>query len=212
MEALKVELKGLAKEKDTIELEIAERSARLTAPGMPGLKGPLVDKEGFPFSHVDVFQVGQTGTAWLVLHTDHKAVSSKIERKLHELHALVKEVKEAGEPALKQPRAEEPTPPAAEAEPMNVDLEPFAIIDEVSDASPASEAGMEVGDQLCRFGGIVKSDGKELQRIGVNIQGFEGQQVIALVARGGQALELTLTPKKWAGRGLLGCHMKPITM
>lgn len=45
MDHLKDQLKQLMTEREAIEVEISERSARLTAPGMPGLEGPLVDEE-----------------------------------------------------------------------------------------------------------------------------------------------------------------------
>lgn len=42
---LKAELRRLLTERDVIEAEIAEKSARLNAPGQPGTTEPLVDKE-----------------------------------------------------------------------------------------------------------------------------------------------------------------------
>jgi len=48
MDGLKQEIKTLIEQREAIELEITERSARLQAPGMPGLRGPLVDDEVVP--------------------------------------------------------------------------------------------------------------------------------------------------------------------
>lgn len=44
-EALKTELRQLMQQRDALEAEIEERSARLNAPGQPGLRGSLLDKE-----------------------------------------------------------------------------------------------------------------------------------------------------------------------
>lgn len=51
MASLKAQLRELDVQRQAIEAEVEERSARLNAPGMPGLKGSLVDKE---VSAVDV--------------------------------------------------------------------------------------------------------------------------------------------------------------
>ena len=45
VEILKAEMKQLMAQKSTIEGDIAERTARLNAPGQPGLTGSLMDKE-----------------------------------------------------------------------------------------------------------------------------------------------------------------------
>lgn len=42
------ELKGLIAQRENIEAEIAALTSSLEAPGMPGVSGPLVDREGFP--------------------------------------------------------------------------------------------------------------------------------------------------------------------
>ena len=40
-----------------MELEMGTISARLSAPGAPGLKGSLVDREGFPIAGCDLYAV-----------------------------------------------------------------------------------------------------------------------------------------------------------
>lgn len=45
--------KELVLKKDEVEREIQELTAYLTAPGMPGLSGGLVDREGYPLADVD---------------------------------------------------------------------------------------------------------------------------------------------------------------
>ena len=52
--AMQDELKSLAQQKKVIEDEIIGLSECLTAEGMPGLSGPLVDKEGFPRDDIDI--------------------------------------------------------------------------------------------------------------------------------------------------------------
>ena len=52
--ALQDRLKSLAQKKKEIEDEIMTLSECLTAEGMPGLSGSLVDKEGFPREDIDI--------------------------------------------------------------------------------------------------------------------------------------------------------------
>ena len=52
--ALQEKLKELAKKKTEMEQEIGELTECLTAPGMPGLTGNLIDSEGFPRSDIDI--------------------------------------------------------------------------------------------------------------------------------------------------------------
>lgn len=44
----------------------------------------------------------------------------------------------------------------------------------------------------------------------VGRQAREGQATEALFWRQGAPLTLPLTPQRWAGRGLLGCHLRPL--
>lgn len=78
---------------------------------------------------------------------------------------------------------------------------------------------MQVGDLLCRFGDVVApalasgstgGSGQELlQQVAATLQASEGTAVEAVVLRHGHPLTLRLVPQRWAGRGLLGCHLQP---
>ena len=48
------ELKQLMKKRDEMEAEVDKLTGYLTGPGMPGLVGGLVDKEGFPIEDVNL--------------------------------------------------------------------------------------------------------------------------------------------------------------
>ncbi len=49
-----------------------------------------------------------------------------------------------------------------------------------------------------------------LQRVAGVLGGSEGRAVAATVLRQGAPLAVSLTPQRWSGRGLLGCHLKPL--
>ena len=50
-------LEHLFARKDAIEHEMRAISSRLTAPSQPGLRGALVDAEGFPIGGCDLYAV-----------------------------------------------------------------------------------------------------------------------------------------------------------
>uniref|UniRef100_A0A383VU54 Nas2 N-terminal domain-containing protein n=1 Tax=Tetradesmus obliquus TaxID=3088 RepID=A0A383VU54_TETOB len=108
----------------------------------------------------------------------------------------------------KMPQASET--PAAAAAAADVALRPFAVVDEVADGSPAAAAGIQLGDQLCRFGAAMAGSGSELQQVAQELQAHENKAVQVVFLRAGQAVQMQLVPQKWAGRGLLGCHLRPL--
>ena len=99
------------------------------------------------------------------------------------------------------------------------------MIDEVRGGSPAAAAGLELGDQVCRFAGVVAgasggaqggasgaaaTPGDELQRVAAALRAREGAAVEVVVLRQGRREELAVTPRRWAGDGLLGARLRPI--
>lgn len=96
--------------------------------------------------------------------------------------------------------------------------QPFAIIDEISPDSPASTAGLELNDLLLQFDNIDHTTNHyNFTAIAKLLSEKEGQIVRVTVRRcktmeWGEVIEeivdLELMPQKWAGRGLLGCHIR----
>lgn len=77
------------KEKENIEAEIEAIVEELNSPGPngappPGLKGNLVDREGFPRADVDVYNIRLKRNRLACLQTDHKELMKKIEDGLAE--------------------------------------------------------------------------------------------------------------------------------
>ena len=110
------------------------------------------------------------------------------------------------------------TPPALGTStapvPMEVveagDVQPFAEIDAVAEGGPAAAAGVAVGDRLLRFGGVNASNHDGLRALARLTQRSEGETITLLVQRGASNLALQLQPRRWAGNGLLGCHLMPL--
>lgn len=98
---------------------------------------------------------------------------------------------------------------------------PFAIIDEVSPNSPASEAGIKENDVLIRFGNVNSTNHRDFRAIAelLPLAASENKSILVAVRRKtselGGVVELTKTevlelkPRVWGGRGLLGCHIRP---
>jgi 26S proteasome non-ATPase regulatory subunit 9 len=86
----------------------------------------------------------------------------------------------------------------------------FAEIDEVAENSPASASGLQVGDLMIRFAHVTSQTPNFLTAVAGALQAGEGKELTAVVLRDGEEVKLKLTPQKWEGRGLLGCHLQPL--
>ena len=178
-----------------------------------------MDREGFPIPGVDLYAVRGDRGRYAVLRNDHAAVTNQMQRAMTDLHASAGALRGAASaparPAESADRAvgssrDDPSGASA-APPPNA--KPFAIIDEVTDGSPAHEAGLVVGDQVISFAGVDArvGSGDPLPKVAAALAANENRPVSALVLRRGAKTEVSVTPKRWAGRGLLGCHMRPKT-
>mgnify|MGYP006147495201 FL=1 len=217
----KQKVKELYSTREEMEKEMAEIAQRLTEEGMPGLRGALVDREGFPMPGVDLYQVRGDRGRYATLRNDHADVTKELEKRLSELHMqagvtkgvatmeltreAVEQLKRDEDDAFMRARARAAAqygaPPGALA---------FAYVDEVTAGSPASSAGLRVGDVILMFGDVTgPHEAGTLPRVAATLAQREGHPVAVWVSRGGSDVRLDVTPKKWEGRGLLGCHMRP---
>ncbi|XP_073169469.1 26S proteasome non-ATPase regulatory subunit 9 isoform X2 [Lepidochelys kempii] len=221
-EALSVrEVQELVRRKDELEAQIKACYAVLEGKGV-GMNEPLVDAEGYPRADVDVYQVRAARHNVICkqfcpekssfagaernegdnacLQNDHKALMLQVEKALHQLHAREKE-KQAKDEAEAQ----------AEAMNQNPSLpQPFARVNAVTPGSPASISGLQVDDEIIEFGSVDTHNFQTLQNIATVVQHSEGKPLSVTVIRGGKKLHLGLTPKQWAGKGLLGCNILPL--
>ncbi|KAK3514458.1 hypothetical protein QTP70_018702, partial [Hemibagrus guttatus] len=194
------DVQRLIKKKDEIEEQIKAYYEVLEDQGDVGMNAPLVDVEGYPRADVDLFQIRTARHSISCLQNDHKAIMVEIEEALHKLHA--------GERAKQEQDQAE-----AQVERMEQDLllpPPFARVDTVTQGSPAYQAGLCVGDEVVEFGSVNPSNFQNLQNIASVVQHSEGKSVSVAVIRNEQKVRLSLTPQRWAGRGLLGCNIVPL--
>ncbi|XP_023138146.1 26S proteasome non-ATPase regulatory subunit 9 [Amphiprion ocellaris] len=193
------DVKNLIKKKDDIEEQIKAYYEVLEDQGV-GVEGPLVDEEGYPRADVNLYQIRTARHEISCLQNDHKAIMVEIEEALHKLHA-----REKAKQKRDQAEAQE------EAMEQQVTLPPaFARVDAVTEGSPASGAGLRVGDEVIEFGSVNTANFQTLQNIASVVQHSEGKPLRVTVIRVGQKVQMNLTPKRWSGRGLLGCNIVPV--
>lgn len=92
----------------------------------------------------------------------------------------------------------------------------FALVDSVAPESPSAAAGLQVNDRIVAFGAIslrsFSTPADAMSALPGLLSSHENIPVDVIVHREGSAtgtLTLRLTPKRWTGRGLLGCHVIP---
>ena len=90
---------------------------------------------------------------------------------------------------------------------------PFARINSVAPNSPAQAAGLQENDLVLRFGSITIDSPNGFAALAQEVP--RSPSIDVVVQRGGPQGDttqttLTLVPRAWEGRGLIGCHIVPI--
>ncbi|KAK2422296.1 hypothetical protein P8452_52016 [Trifolium repens] len=218
---VKAETNSLMVKRSALESEMNSIIARLSQPGAPGLSGNLVDSEGFPRSDIDVTLIRAERRRLAELRNDYTNVTDKINQNIQILHSA----KLGGNNRLpnsgNDDRSDIQTSSTVETPSQNVILSlspnsmdvdvlvsrPFAVVDEITDGSPAVEDGLQLGDQILKFGNVEAGDNLQ-QRLNSEAQSSMGQTVPVVIMRQGNVINLTITPRTWQGRGLLGCNFR----
>ncbi|KAL2534816.1 26S proteasome regulatory subunit [Abeliophyllum distichum] len=217
---LKAEAMNLMEKRSGIEAEMNVIIERLCQPGGPGLFGNLLDSEGFPRADIDIPAVRADRQRLSELRNDHKDITEKIDQKIEVLHSarLAPITESDKDPGLNaQERVVNLGTSSSFGNPvgggnnsMDVDVvvsRPFATVDEITDRSPAAEDGLQLGDQIVKFGNVEVGENL-LQRLAAEAQINQGRAISLVVMRQGALINLTVTPRYWSGRGLLGCHFR----
>ncbi|MCD7451255.1 hypothetical protein HAX54_010469 [Datura stramonium] len=223
---LKAETMKLMDQRANTEAEMDVIIQRLCQPGGPGLSGNLVDSEGFPRTDIDIPNVRADRRRLAELRNDHKIMTEKIDQNIQVLHSArlastPSSVKNSDDTAgggvqgsavniAYSSPLDNYVVTAATSAAMDVDLvfsRPFAVIDEITEASPAAEDGLQLGDQVVRFGNV-QSGENLLQRLAAEAQSNQGCAVSMAVIRQGAMTNVQVTPRVWQGRGLLGCNFR----
>lgn len=206
-------LNRLIAQREALELEADAIASELNSPGPngeppAGIKSPLVDNEGFPRADIDLFNIRSKRQRLAIINTDHKSLMSEIELSLQEVLTISSTVASSSSMTVEGGETATTTATA----PITVSSKAIAIIDEILDGSPASTAGMMDGDELLKFGAVVTGNTPDaLNAIPSVVRDNVNQRINITVRRKGALVAVMLVPKTWSGRGLLGCHLTPIT-
>ena len=164
-------LRSLDVERRAMESEIVALCDILDQPGMPGIKGKLIDAEGFPIEGIDHHQVMSMRGRIACLNTDLSATMKQIEVGLADLHALQRVDQEpTAKPLVKadQEMADEETKAApglqAHSKVATVKADPCLWITDVREGSPAADAGLLLGDAVRSFGSFEPSKDLTLEQ------------------------------------------------
>ena len=207
--------------REAMETEMASIAGRLSQPGAPGLKGSLVDEEGFPIPGVDLYAVRADRGRYAVLRNDHEAITAELALALARVtkqagagHADATSRRAAGGCAS----ARERSAIARALSRRRKDAPPaFRRGGRRRGGSPAHTAGFAVGDQVLQFGDVARrgdegGGAETLARVAAAAAsaGAAGAAAAVSVRRRGALAQLECFPRAWEGRGLLGCHMRPV--
>lgn len=163
------------------------------------MQTPLVC-DGFPRSDIDVVSVRLIRVKIIRVRNDHKRVLLELEQKMIAHFQLQRA---GGDNTMMLDVVQVAEMPISL--PTNV---PFALIQEVASGSPAEASGLRNNDKLVRFGDVTATNHNRLQAIPSRVKA--NVPVAVEVVRDDEMVELTLTPRVWAGRGVLGCRLVPI--
>ncbi|OWF35346.1 26S proteasome non-ATPase regulatory subunit 9 [Mizuhopecten yessoensis] len=152
----------LMKRKTDLEAEIKALNDVLDSQQGVGLKEPLVDEEGFPRADIDVYSVRHSRHQVICLQNDHKVLMTEIEEELYKIHAEAR--KQKGE------AMDTDDDQSVQSHSLAERLSPFTEVDRVDEGSPASEAGLKVGDSIVQFGSITASKFQSLLNIASVVQ------------------------------------------
>lgn len=223
---LKAETMSLMEKRSAIEADMNAIIDRLCQSNGPGLSGNLVDSEGFPRTDIDIHLVRSERRRLAELRNDHNEITEKINENIQLLHSArllpvptsTKDSGDAGGSNSQNPSilstvqsaSSNNSVPRTSPDTMDVDMiirRPFAVIDEITDASPAAEDGLQLGDQVLKFGTVEAGDNL-LERLAAEGRTNRGNAVPVVIMRQGGLINLTVTPRQWQGRGLMGCHFR----
>ncbi|KAL8441578.1 hypothetical protein Emed_007542 [Eimeria media] len=238
---LAAEVEATFQKREQLSQQMEALSSFLTADGMPGLRGPLVDEEGFPRADIDVYAVREARHRLAYLQTDYRNVQRRLEELLFRLHAesrtsSANETPQEAAPIdsrQEEKRADEVAPPPL----LEAEGPAFALVDVLQPQSPSSAAGLVCGDKILRLGslrlpprdaaaghanahatnGALGGEGSSHMTVSElfrllpgEVERHQNERMPVVIERRNRVLSLWLTPRTWAGRGLLGCHLKPI--
>lgn len=229
-------LNELIKQRNLLELEAETITIQLKSFGPngeppAGLKDSLCDSEGYPRNDIDLYDIRRKRNRLAIINTDYKIIMKEIENELKLIYSNKNEnnnekinenenVDLIEQSSSSSSSGSSSTALSSSSSSLSINnsnnlipksiLIPFAIIDEILPNSPAQLDGLVDGDKLLKFGPIEGTMENPLTLIPRVVLDNSNHVIYLLVNRNGEEINISLTPRSWSGRGLLGCHLTPI--
>ncbi|NXC18243.1 PSMD9 ATPase, partial [Corythaeola cristata] len=186
------DVQQLVKRKDELEAQIKAYYELLEGQKGVGMSEPLVDAEGFPRDDIDLYQV-RTARHNIICEWGPGPGGRALPG-----------CPEAG--GAFPFGGDEPVKKWFSGRPTGVMLLWYYLSLEKADAhlTSISVQGLQVDDEIVEFGSVNINNFQNLQNIATVVQHSEGRPLSVTVIRSGKKVHVGLTPKRWAGKGLLG--------
>ncbi|KAJ7821929.1 hypothetical protein B0H14DRAFT_2371001 [Mycena olivaceomarginata] len=180
-------------QKESIESQLQYQAGILSLNNGSTINSPLIDAEGLPRADIDIYAVRNAQQRIIELRNDLAAVMNNLSLALQSVD----------DPALAPPDRPQ----------SSMESKPFAKVDHVLPGSPAAEAGLQREDLVVKFGSLTQQSfsSLSLKPLVDVVAAHENRSIPLKVLRSEQFVFLSLTPKVWGGRGLLGCHIIPFS-
>ncbi len=221
------ELLKLDKERKKLEEKIASLTEFLNGPGMPGIDGSLIDRDGFPKPGLDHVTIRTVRHDLICTQNDLKNLMEKIEKKMASYFEEInnkksEEIEEEPKKNIFNNKEEKTTDAVDEDKNKENDMEQnmkeaFAKIVSVEIGSPAEEAGLKPEDHIINFNGVLYKGVSHNPLITLSeiVKNKIGEEIpVSIVRKNKDNIlhmeKLNIIPHTWNGRGVLGCKFQII--
>ena len=221
------ELLKLDKERKKLEEKIASLTEFLNGPGMPGVDGSLIDRDGFPKPGLDHVTIRTVRHDLICTQNDLKNLMEKIEKKMASYFEEInnkksEEIEEEPKKNNFNNKEEKTTDAVDEDKNKENDMEQnmkeaFAKIVSVEIGSPAEEAGLKPEDHIINFNGVLYKGVSHNPLITLSeiVKNKIGEEIpVSIVRKNKDNIlhmeKLNIIPHTWNGRGVLGCKFQII--
>ena len=221
------ELLKLDKERKKLEEKIASLTEFLNGPGMPGVDGSLIDRDGFPKPGLDHVTIRTVRHDLICTQNDLKNLMEKIEKKMASYFEEInnkksEEIEEEPKKNIFNNKEEKTTDAVDEDKNKENDMEQnmkeaFAKIVSVEIGSPAEEAGLKPEDHIINFNGVLYKGVSHNPLITLSeiVKNKIGEEIPISVVRKNknnilEMAKLNIIPHQWSRKGVLGCKFQII--
>lgn len=143
------EFNELVKKREDIENELKEHMDFLERPENKnvGMKGNLIDSEGFPRNDIDIYSIRVARNKIICLKNDYIDINKKLEEYIHKVHSTHPVIRVERKKNINNDLLNTPQQITKEEDIKNAKKNVFAIIDEVIENSPSHKSGLKINDR-----------------------------------------------------------------